>query len=282
MTTASANNEPGTLEIFDSSARPSPPIEELRDLYRFRDLVAQWCARNLKLRYKRSALGILWTLGEPLLLMAILALVFSQAFRFPIENFPLYLLSGLLVFDFFSRSTVQIIDETLASSRLTRRIHVPRSAFAVATIFSLLVNWAVALIPLAALMVALGAGFSPALLSLPFALLLTSLFALGIGLLVATLGAYFQDIRITYQVLLTGLFYATPIFYPIEIVPTQVAKFLVFNPLLHFVELFRVPIYQGLWPSLQTWLACSGFAATSAIFGWLVFTISRDSLSRHS
>lgn len=267
---------------FDTARRPIPAVEELQDLYRFRDLVWQWCGRNLKLRYKRSVLGVVWTLAEPLLIMSILALVFSQAFRFPVDRFPIYLLAGLLVFDYFNRSTLQIVDEMLESTTLTQRIHVPRSAFAIATILSHMVNWLVASLPLAALMLAFENRFSWALLTAPLIMLLAAAFSLGVGLMVATMGAFFHDIRITYQVLLTGLFYATPIFYPLEIVPDGVKAFLNFNPLLHFVTLYRTAVYEASWPSISQWAVCSLLSAVTLFVGWWVFSSARDAINRQS
>ena len=205
--------------VYDSALRPRPAIEELQELVRCRELIRQWTLRNIKLRYKRSVLGVLWTLLEPLMLMTILGLVFSAAFRFEVENFPVYLLPGLLLFDFFNRSTLQMIADTIESNNLASRLYVPRSAFAVSSALTFLVNWMIALIPLAGIMLFFGQPITWALLTVPAGMLLTSLFALGIGLLVSTLGAFFHDVRITYQVLLTGWFYITPIFYPVEVVP---------------------------------------------------------------
>ncbi len=238
-------------------------------------MVDLWSRRNITLRYKRSVLGILWTLLEPLMLMIILTVVFSTIFRFAVEHYPIYLLSGLILYDFFSRSTSQIADEIIASQNLAQRIHLPRSVFAVAAVISYLFNWALALIPLAGIMLVLGHPFTWSLLSLPFAVLPTLLFALGVGLIVATLGCFFHDIRLTYGVLLSALFYLTPIIYPLEIVPERYRLLLQLNPLFHLVNLFRMPLYEGQLATPRTWLiGCASSLATLAI-GWWIFTRSR-------
>ena len=125
-----------SVPIYDSANRPHPFLDEAIDLVRYRDLVAIWSARNITLRYKRSVLGIGWTLLEALMMMVIMSFVFSRIFRFAIDNYPIYVLTGILIYDFFSRSTNQIVDEVVTSQNLAQRIHVPRSAFATATIIS--------------------------------------------------------------------------------------------------------------------------------------------------
>ena len=262
--------------VYDSAQRRHPFIEELQELWRFRELVLIWASRNIKLRYKKSVLGILWTLIEPLMLMVILTVVFSTLFRFQIERYPIYLLSGLLVFDFFSRTTVQIIEETVASQGLASRVYVPRTVFAVATVLTYLTNWAIALIPLMVIMGILGQPFSLALLTVPAGMILTSSFALGVGLLVATLGASFHDFKLTYQVLLTAWLYATPIIYPFEIVPEDFQRYFELNPLLYFCSIVRDPTYLSLVAPANAWLIALAVGVGTAILGWWVFTTRRS------
>ena len=249
---------------------------------RLRELVVLWAGRNIKLRYKRSALGILWTLLEPLMLMTILSVVFSQLFRFQIENYPIYLLSGLLLFDFFNRSTLQIVEEIVESQGLASRIYVPRTVFAVATVLSYLLSWAIALIPLLIIMLVLGHPFSIALVTVPAGMVLTGLFALGIGLLVATLGISFHDFKLTYQVLLTAWLYATPIIYPIEVVPEEYRHWFMLNPLLYLCSTVRDPFFLGEVAPLEVWLVAITFSVGTLGLGWWVFTSRRRAFDYHS
>lgn len=265
-----------SMPIYDSARRRSPFVEELQELWRFRELVIRWASRNIKLRYKRSVLGILWTLIEPLMLMIILTVVFSTLFRFQLERYPIYLLSGLLLFDFFSRTTLQIIEETVASQGLASRVYVPRTVFAVATVLTYLTNWTIALLPLLAIMLILGQPLSWALVTLPAGMLLTSLFALGVGLIVATLGASFHDFKLTYQVLLTAWLYATPIIYPLEIVPERFLPFFKLNPLLYFCSTVRDPAFLSTPAPATVWLIASLIGIGTAVLGWWVFTTRRS------
>lgn len=266
--------------VYDSAHRPHPFLEELSDLFAYRDLVALWSVRNITLRYKRSVLGVLWTLLEPLLLMTTLVVVFSTVFRFAIVNYPVYVLSGLLVFDFLSRSTSQMVDEIITSQSMAQRIVLPRSAFAVATIFSYLTNWALALIPLFGIMLVLGHPFTWALLTIPVAMALMALFALGVGLVVSTLGAYFHDVKLTYNVLLGIWFYATPVIYPMEIIPEPYRGLLALNPVLHLLDLFRASVFHGHLAPAGTWLFGAGLSLGMFSLGWWLFTRSRGVFDR--
>lgn len=282
MTTPSDSSTtvPATADrpVYDSARRRHPFVEELQELWRFRELVLLWASRNIKLRYKRSVLGIFWTLIEPLMLMIILTVVFSSLFRFELERYPIYLLSGLLLFDFFSRTTLQIIEEIVASQGLASRVYAPRTVFAVATVLTYLTNWAIALIPLVAIMAILGQPFSLALLTVPAGMILTSLFALGVGLLVATLGASFHDFKLTYQVLLTAWLYATPIIYPLAIVPEEFHRFFKLNPLLYLCATVREPAFLATVAPANVWLIAIVVSVGTAVLGWWIFTTRRSVL----
>ena len=264
--------------VYDSARRPNAFFEEIIELVRGRDLVLQWSVRNIKLRYKRSILGVLWTLLEPLMMMTILAVVFSNAFRFPIENFPVYLLPGLLLFTFFSRATLQIVDEIVIAGGLANRIYMAKSTFAVAAVVTHLVNWLFSLIPLVLIMLFFGHRFAWALVTVPVGILLTAMFALGVGLLVATLGAFFHDFHLTYQVLVMAWLYATPIIYPVEIVPAKFLPLMELNPLLHLCSIFRDPIFEGRVASVDSWLFGAVASLATLALGWWVFTRWRSAL----
>ncbi len=272
---------PAAVPVYDSARRPHPFVEELLELWRYRDLVLQWSLRNLTLRYKKSALGVLWTLIEPLMLMAILAVVFSTIFKF-MDRYPVYLLAGLLLFDFLSRSTLQISDEIVESQSLAKRIHVPRSAFAVAWILTFLVNWLIALLPLLAIMLWFDGQLTWALLTVPLGIVLTALFALGVGLMVATLAAFFQDVRLTYQVLLTAWLYATPIIYPLSIVPESLQGYFRLNPMLHLCTLVRDPVYYERVAAPETWAIGVALSLGAVLLGWWTFTHWRNAFDYRS
>jgi ABC-2 type transport system permease protein len=268
--------ESDTVPVFDSARRPHPFLEEILELSNYRELVTQWSRRTIKLRYKRSALGVVWTLLEPLMLMTILTVVFSTMFGDRLPRYPVYILIGLMSFDFFNRSTTSMIDEILSSQGLARKIYVPRSAFAVASILTYLTNWFLAWIPLLGVILILGHPVNLSLLTALPAVALLAAFALGVGLIVATFSAFFHDIIITYRVLLTGWLYATPVIYPIEIVPERFRPIILANPMTHLVRLLQEPVYHARVAPLETWLIGAAVSFGALAIGWWTFTHWRD------
>lgn len=259
-------------EVYDTAHRPPPLIEEIQALIKYKDLVRQFIERAIKTRYKRSVLGVLWTMLNPILTMVVLTLVFSQLFKFSVENYPVYVLSGLVMWNFFSSSTNSAMGEMLWSGGLLGKIYVPKTLFSVSAVGTGLVNLLLALIPLFAITLFLGVKLTSAVVVLPFAILILALFTLGIGLLLSTAVVYFADMLPVYEVLLVIWMYATPIIYPVEIVPENLAWLIKLNPLYYMITLFREPIYNGTVPALEIWLIAAGFALIAFILGGFIFT----------
>jgi len=260
-------------EVYDSAQRPHPLVEEILALIKYKELLVQFVQRAIKTRYKRSILGIVWTMLNPLLMMIVLTLVFSQLFgRFSIRNYPVYVLSGLMVWNFFSHTTSTAMGEMIWSGSLLSRIYVPKSVFAVSAIGTGLVNLLLSLIPLFLIALILGSRISIAIIVLPLAILLLAAFSLGIGLLLATAAVYFADMIPVYEVILTIWLYATPIIYPLDIIPANLVWLFKLNPLYYLIEIFRKPIYEAVVPDVSVWLIAAGYAALALILGGLVFT----------
>lgn len=223
----------------------------MQHLLRYRDLVWYLVVRDLKVRYRRSYIGFLWTMLQPLLTMLVLAMVFSAIFRFEIDNYPVYALSGILFWNFFSQSIVSSMNSLKANAGLLRKLPVPKAVFPVASVLSGVVNLMLALVPLLLLLVVTGHPLRPSLAFLPVAVLLAMLFTLGAGLLLSPLAAFFSDVIELVNVLLTLTMYLTPIFYPKSIVPEPYVPFVRFNPIRSVLEVFRDPIYLGKIPPLS-------------------------------
>lgn len=259
-------------QIYDSSQRQHPLVEELLILIQYRDLLRQFITSSIKIRYKRSLLGIVWTLLNPLLTMLVLTLVFSNVFRITIEHYPVYALSGLIVWNFFANTTSISMQGLISSGGLLNRIYVPKSIFTVSAIGSELINLSLSLIPLFGITLATGVHIEPAVLVMPLAVILLVIFALGVGLILATAAVYFADIIPFYSVILTLWMYSTPIIYPPEIIPERIAWIFKFNPMYYFVTLFRTPLYEGIVPPLSEWLVGALFAISAFVIGGLIFT----------
>ncbi len=247
----------------------------MRELYAYRDLVWALVARDLKVRYKRSAIGFVWTMLQPLLMMLVLTTVFSHAFRFDLERYPVYALSGILFWNFFSQSVTSSMNSLKGNANLLTKVPVPKAVFPLATVMAGLVNLGLALLPLLAIMVATGHTIRPAILLLPVAIVLAFVFTLGAGLLLSPLAAFFSDTIEMVAVVLTLVLYATPIFYPASIVPAQYSWVLAWNPLRPVLDSFRDPIWAGRPPSGETLLWAALLAASSLALG--TFTFRRSS-----
>jgi ABC-type polysaccharide/polyol phosphate export permease len=247
----------------------------LADVAGYRDLIAELVARDLKVRYRRSAIGFLWTMLQPLMLMLILQAVFSTAFRFDLPHYPVYALVGVLFWNFFSQTVVASMNSLRGNATLLQKFPIPRWVFPLATVISGVVNLCFALVPLFVLVVATGHRLTAAVLFVPAAILLVATFTLGAGLLVSPLSVFFADVVEVVAMVLTMLFYLTPVFYPLAIVPPSVGWIVRANPLRVLLDVFRAPIYDGALPAtLDVGLALAVAAVALAIGG---FTFRRSS-----
>jgi ABC-type polysaccharide/polyol phosphate export permease len=248
------------------------------DLFSFHEVLDELVRRDLKVRYKGSALGVAWTLLTPLLMMGITTVVFSSIFRFAINNFPVYMLSGLVIWTFFSQATMNACPSVLLSGGLSRRVYVPLALFPIASVNAVAINTALSLLPLFLIVALTGGKFSWALLSVPLALMIMLLFTYGVSLVISASTVFFHDTLQMYQVLLTACMYMIPIFYPVEIIPDEWAFIVHWNPLYYMVEIFRQPIYGGVWPDVHTFAAAAGSALVSLLVGWVFFHRVRNDM----
>ncbi len=270
---------PRANEAIYDTARLAPSfVRELTELLRYRDLVVQLVSRDVRTRYKRSVLGIAWTMLNPLLMMVVLTIVFSQIFRADLPHYPVYLLSAQLLWTFFSQSTTLAMSHLVWGGPLITKIYLPRSVFAISQIGTGFVNFALALVPLALIMLATGVPFTLALLWIPLAMVLVAMFALGVALLLSTLAVGFPDVVEMYQIALAAWYFLTPILYPVTILPEAERQWLALNPVYYLVEAFRAPVYAGTAPDPATLLIAFACAIGALVLGWFVFTAKADEI----
>jgi ABC-type polysaccharide/polyol phosphate export permease len=263
------------LPVYDSSQRGLPALEELRELLRYRNLVIQTVRRNIVVRYKRSALGIAWTMLNPLGTTIILTFVFSRVFGGP-ASYAVYVLSGLICWTFFSQATSDSMNNLIWGGGLIKRIYVPRTVFAVSSVITGLVNIALAMVPLLAVMLVTGIYPTWSMLILPVPALILAMFALGVGLFLSAIAVFFVDVTDMYAILLTAWFYLSPVIYKPELLPEQYAWIVKLNPMYYLINLFRAPIYEGRVPSLEEFLVAGGIALVTLVIGWIIFTQKAD------
>lgn len=263
-------------DIYDSSKSSNRALLELKEAWQYRDLIFFLVRRDITARYKRSVLGIAWTMLNPLGMMIVLSIVFSQVFRVSMENYAAYVLSGLIIWTFFSQTSANSINVMVWGGDLFQRIYIPRSIFAISTIFTGLVNLVLSLVPLILVMLATKAPIALTILLAPVGMLMVAFFSLGVGLLLSTIGIYFADIVEMYAILLTAWMYLTPIIYPLSILPEWVQGWLQFNPMVHLVEIFRSFVFYGEIPAFEIWLIGFGVSLVTFLIGWIVFTEKSD------
>lgn len=239
------------------------------------DLTWELVHRELRVRYRRSLIGFTWTMLQPMLMMVVLNIAFSTIFRFNIDNYPVYVLAGLLFWNFFSQSIVASMNSLRANSGLIQKLPVPKSVFPLAVAISGVINLLLALLPLLLLLVLTGHPLRPAILFLPVSILIAALFTLGAGLLLAPLAVFFSDIVELVGVILQILLFLTPIMYPMSILPPRWLWIVRFNPVRSILEVFRDPIFYGKIPPASHLTVAVLLAI--ALFALGAFTFSRTS-----
>ncbi len=254
-------------------------LTAIREIVQYRSLLRDLVARDLKVRYKRSVLGVAWTMLNPLLMMIVFTMVFSQFMRVPVEHFAVYFLSGFLLWNFVAQTTSWSTGCLLGYASLIKKIYVPKAIFVLATVIAGFVNLVISLIPLALIMLVVGHPFRASLGFVPVPMLLGMLFALGLSLLLAPLSVMFADIVPIYQVVQTLWLYLTPVMYPVAMVPPAYRAIVDANPMTYFVEAFRAPIYGGTLPDAGVLLGATAFALGSVVLGWIVFEHYTDRIA---
>ncbi|MBI3175424.1 MAG: ABC transporter permease [Chloroflexi bacterium] len=263
-------------EIYDSSRRGNSALEELRGVFQYRDLIFQLIRRDIVARYKRSVLGVAWTMLQPLGMMVVMTLVFSRLFH-QIQGYPAYVLSGLITWTFFSQTTTAAIHQMVWGGALLNRIYLPRTSFSISAIGTGLVNLAISIIPLVAIVLVLRLPLTVNILFIPIAMLLLASFALGVGLLLSTLAVNFPDVSEMYQIILMAWMYFTPVIYPETMIPPEYQRWMfTLNPMYHLVKLFRAPIYEGRLPDPQSLLMGTVISLVTLVAGWIVFSRAAD------
>lgn len=262
--------------IRDTAESKPAALEELGELYRYRDLVFQMVRRDIVTRYKRSVLGVAWTMLNPLGMMVILSIVLSQLMPTD-SSYPAYILSGLVAWNFFSQSTSAAMDYLIEGGKLLRLIYLPPATFVLTGIGTGLVNLLLSIIPLVVVMVAIGVPLRWTILFAPVSVLILVCFSLGIGLFISSFAVFFRDTSAMYQLILTGWMYLSPVFWPENLLNPEFRFWLyILNPMYMLLRIFRMPLYDGTLPGLKELLVAAGMSLAVLIAGWIFFSVKSD------
>lgn len=243
----------------------------LQELFAYRSVFYQLVRQYLVLRYRRTVLGFVWTLVNPLLMLSVTALVFSTIFKLDLATYSTYLFAGMVPWTFFSTSTTQACGSLISNEGLIKKIYLPKIIFPLSVCVGNLFDSLLSFVALFILIAVFGSTISWALLFIPIAFILIFLFTLGFSLALSTLTVYFRDVQYVVGILLQAVFFLTPIIYKRDGLSGWAADLVALNPLLHFIDLFRLPLYQGVLPHASTILAAVSMSLLSLGVGALVF-----------
>lgn len=247
-------------------------------LKKYKFLLFQLIGRDFKVKYKRSILGVVWSLLYPILTMAVMALVFSNIFKFstPGVNYLVYLLTGLVMFNYFNEASNLAMSSVVANFGLINKIYIPKYIFPISKCLFVGINFLLTLIPLYAIILITGTPLNIYHLLLPFAFLCLFLFTVGVGLILSAVSVFLRDMFYIYGIIIMLWTYLTPIMYDINLISDNLQIWLKFNPLYHYINFAREIILYGRMPTAFTWIICLASALIVLLIGIVVFKKTQD------
>jgi len=243
---------------------------------KYRFLIRQLVARDFRTKYKRSILGMFWSFLNPLLTMCVQYFVFSTIFKSDIPNYAVYLLIGIVTFNFFSEATSMALGAIVGNATLITKVYMPKYIYPLTRVMSSVVNLDISLLPLLIVAVATGLELHKAALLAFYFLFCLIVFSLGVGLLLSSAMVFFRDTQFLWGVLSMIWMYATPVFYPESILPEESRFILQINPLYHFLKNTRLCILDGISPEPSVYVYCLLMALAALFLGALVFRRTQD------
>lgn len=248
------------------------------NLKKYMFLLQQLVSRDFKVKYKRSILGVVWSLLYPLLTMAVMAIVFSNVFKFstPGVSYLAYLLSGLVMFNYFSEASNLAMSSVVANFSLLNKIYIPKYIFPLSKCLFVGINFLLTLIPLYVVLFATGTGINIYHIFLPYAFLCLFMFTLGMGFILSAVSVFLRDMFYIYGIVLTIWQYFTPLFYSITMLPSNLQSLFKLNPLYLFIDSVREIVLYSRMPSVTTLFMCGIVAVLRTIIGSIIFKSKQD------
>lgn len=243
---------------------------------KYRYLLQDLIMRDIKVKYRRSVLGLLWSILNPLMMMVVITAVFQNIFRIKIENFPIYYLTGSTIFGLFSEASNSAMTSVLNASALIKKVYIPKYIFPVEKVLFAFVNFAFSLIAVVLMFIVLRFQVTWTALLFFVPALYVLVFSIGVGLVLSATSIFFRDIIHLYSVLLMAWQYLTPIVYPYDALPDKIKQIMAFNPMYYYVDYFRQVVMYGKIPSLTFNLICFAFASSALLIGLHVFKKQQD------
>lgn len=248
-------------------------------------LMTQLISRDFKVKYKRSVLGVVWSLLYPILMMTVMSIVFSHMFKFQVDgvNYLVYLMTGIIIWNYFNEASNTAMTSVVMNFGLINKVYIPKYIFPIAKCLFVGINFLLTLIPWLGIIALsyFGLGeytchFNIYYLILPYIFLCIFLFTVGISLFLSCVSVFLRDVFYIYGIVLIMWNYLTPVFYSIEIIPSSLQTIFKFNPLYQFLTATREIVLYGRCPSLMTLLLLGGIGIVSVIIGSVVFKKNQD------
>jgi ABC-type polysaccharide/polyol phosphate export permease len=252
-------------------------LQLIREIRRNHELIWALALKELHVRYKRSALGFMWALLNPLLMMSILAIVFSTVMRIGVDKYAVFLLSALLPWTFFAQALSYSVESIVTNADLLKKIAIDKSVFPLAAVLSNFINFLLSLIPLAVVLLVLRFPFHWTWVYMPVPLLGLMLFTMGCGFFCAAANVFFRDVSHIIQIILSAWFYFSPVIYSLDFIPERFRLLFRLNPMLYILNGFRLAIYYGQLPSLASAALSVGGGVLALGIGYYVFRRHEDS-----
>ena len=250
----------------------------ITNLKKYSFLLQQLISRDFKVKYKRSVLGVVWSLLYPIMMMAVMAIVFTNVFRFttPGVNYLVYLQVGLTFFNYYSEASNLAMSSVVANFSLINKVYMPKYIFPLSKCLFVGINFMLTLIPLYAVIFLTGTGVNIYHLVLPYAVVCLFLFTLGASFILSTIAVFLRDMFYIYGIFITILTYMTPIMYDINALSPKFQILIKCNPLYHIITFARTIILYNQMPSLKAFLICGAAGVICLAVGVYVFRKNQD------
>ena len=253
----------------------------LKNLYKYKDLFVELVMKDIKLKYRNSFLGIIWSLLNPLMMTIVMSIIFMTLFKNNIADYPLYVTIGRIIFQFFSESTNFAMNSIHANGQLISKVYVPKYFFPLSKVCSSFITSLIAMITIIIIMLVIGVPFRWMNLLVFIPLLYLFVISAGVGLLLSSINVFFKDLGHLYSIFLMIVMYMTPIFYPDSIIPENFHWLIELNPLFAITEIFRDVIMFGIMPDLKLHIVPLIYMFLFGLLGSTVFYKTQDKFIYH-
>lgn len=266
--------------FIDRATERASFASTVRGVLRYRELVRNLVLRDLRVKYRGSILGVAWSLMNPIVLVGASTLAFKYILRIGPERYPFFVLIGVLAWSFFTNSANMSTRSIIDGAGLLKSVRFPRSVLPLATVLFNLAQYLLAMtVFMPVMLIAYGVPLSLPMLAFPAILVLQVVFTIGVALLLSAATVFFRDIRHLVEVLLSVLFWTTPVVYSLGQAAEPLRPWLQLSPMSPFVVGYHQVLYEGAWPSQQVWLLAIGYAVASLVIGASVFLSREDSFA---